>query len=428
MKKEKDFSILSRAERRCVWISSTLVLLTLLVLVYVSLVSNVRTESQFFLVFIYLLEIIAGLSAAILSGTIIGSFKIKLEKHVSKTLRISLQATGGFAILVLVMMMSPRQQMSNVADAIIEAQVADCRSAVNSTEPAADAEGRCEALIRRYPNRPEPLFLLGRFTHRRSSLDPSKLAKARNYLQNAASLYGFKPGKPVEELVDDLSDYQLSVLRDVVYGAAVATADADLRAFGNHQETKDTRNIDPTKKAKAISSLKQANEYLRLARDLGNIGGGADYRIRTLGVTGVIKIYIAYLQNELNSEVLKNAEKTFRDAIKINPNYAVFQNYNIFVVTAHRAYTFSDQAALSAAKEALSKYIQALPKELENRENASFEGRMKNWLKRIVDNSRNDPFVVTRPIGGKAIAGGSIACFFTEHPKLKTELLNVFSD
>ena len=126
---------LTRRERFWIWSSSAAVLLSLLALVFVALVFNVRTDNPFFLIFVYLLEIIAGISAGILSGTVIGFLKIEIERRVSRGTRIFIQGTGGFAVFLLVMIMSPRQQMANIADRIFFAQLADCRRAADSVTP-----------------------------------------------------------------------------------------------------------------------------------------------------------------------------------------------------------------------------------------------------------------------------------------------------
>ena len=208
----------------------------------------------------------------------------------------------------------------------------------------------------------------------------------------------------------------MSSLRDVVYAAAVTTADADLRSFG----------LGHASQERATRSLHTAKKYLTLAKDLATVEAGDDYRITVAAVEGVVDLYNAYVLKQLDGDVLDKAERTFREAINVNPGQAVHQNYNIFVVAVHNAYAFGKTTALSTAKEAILKYIRALPSELENRNNSSFEGRIKKWLTGIIVNSREDPFVVTRPIGGKAIAGESMARFFAAHPKITQELRNVF--
>ena len=397
-------------------VSVSVLLLSLLVLLFVALVVNVniRTSHPFFRLFTCVLEIIGATSAAIEVGGVVGRFKNALEKRFSKNCRLLIQVTVGFTVFIVVMFMSPRQQMDKVADAFFDAQFANCRSATRAEPPDPDAEGRCLALIERYPNRPEPLELLGHFIHNKSPFNTTSLTKAREYLQRAFDLYDIKPDQPTNTLSESLSGSHLSTLRDVVYGAAVTTANADLLAFDIKRE-KETREA-------AMRSLKQARQYLTFAEELGRIGEGTDYRIRVVAALGVVDIYAAYLRDELNDKVLKSAEQTFRKAIAIDLNDAPFQLYNIFVVTAHRAYDFSDPAALPVAKDALSKFFRALPGILDN---SKSDSKIIRWLCQITDNKRDDPFVITRPIGGKAIAGKSMARFFTEHPSFKSELQEI---
>ena len=404
---------LTRRDRYFLWISSALILCSLLALVFVALVFDVTTTSPLFVVFVYMLEIVAGMCAGILAGTIVGFFKVEIEAYVEPTSRVLIQATGGFAVFLVVMLMSPREQMEKVADTIFDAQLADCRNATSSAEPGADAEGLCQAVISRYPNRPEPLALLGRYTHRNSSLHPDNLIKARNYLQRAWNLYGIPLDATVELLAEDYSDYQLSVLRDVVYGAAVTVADADLRAYG----------IGKGSKQAAVQSLDKSLAFLQLAERLGRSGGGSSFRIRVGAVMGVVRIYSAYLGGMLDCAALGHAQSRFEETIAIDPANSQFQHYNVFVVATHRSYHFNDEKALVVAKKALQEFIAALPNLLEDRKHASFEGRIGNWLAGVVKNTRDDPFVVTRPIGGKRIAGESMKRFFSDNPEMKAALL-----
>lgn len=405
-------------ERRATWISSAFILLSLLALTYAAMVSEVRPDTRFLVLFVYLIEIISGICAGILAGTIVGFFKVRLEQRFSKTGQMAVQAAGGFAVFLVVMIMSPREQMSKVADVIFQAQLSECQSAADSIDPSADAEGRCNAVIAAYPNRPEPLFLLGRFLHGTSSLRPENLADARDYLVQALNMYKIDPEDTADTLSATLSEFQLSVFREVVYGAAVSIADAGLRAYGVGKGSRDD----------ALSDLEKADQLLALAHDLGERGAGTDYRKRVIAIKGVSLIYSAYIREQLGPEILKSAEEIFRNAIKLDPDGSYFQHYNIFVVSSHRSYAFDDSSALPTALEAISKFVEALPNELENPKNAIFEGRIENWLTKITDNTRKDPFVITRPIGGVLIAGESMARFFSEHPEVKSRLLASFSD
>ena len=421
-----DAQSLITRQRLWIWISSALVLLSLLVLVFIALIFEVRTTNEFFLLFIYLLEVITATSTGILAGATIGSFKITLEEKLSTNQRVMVQAAGGFAVFLVVIFISPRQQMFNVADAIFSTQIVNCRLAVQDQTPA--AESLCRAVAELYPGRPEPLNLLALLKHRTAPLRAADLAEAYEYSLDALKLYGIESDQPADELAadlsDDLSPSQLSMLRDAVYFAAVFGADAGLRAYG--YEKTGTRE-------KAISSLKDATRFLTLAQELGRLGAGAEYRIRTAAALGVVQLYEAYLikrpyreQDEIEVGVFKDAERIFREAIAIDPNRGAWQNYNIFVVTAHRAYAFSDPSAKLAAKQALTQFIKILPGRLQNRSNAAYRDPIKLWLKGIINNERKDPFLVTRPIGGQMIAGKSMAHFFIEHQELKTQLLSVF--
>lgn len=396
-------------EKRWTYITSAVILLSLVILVFTSLFFPPSSAPSFVLIFSYLVEIIASLCAAILSTLLSGFVKVKVKTRISKNTKLGLQAAGGLAVFVIVMMMSPRQQMLEVANVIFDAQLGDCRTATTTSEPSADAQGRCDAVISKYPNRPEPLFYLGRFVHRNSQLNPDRLAESRNYLQRAFDLYGISKIDSYETGASALSNYDLSVFRDIVYGLAIATADTDLRSFA----------VAGGSKNAAKDGLRRARELLRYAETLAQHGAGSEYKVRVLAALGVIEIYEAYLNDKLDLQVLTRAEKIFGAALQVKRESLGFQHYNVFMVAAHRAYAFGEEESVQRAKAALTKFIDNFLKSgLEDRRNASFEGRIEKWLTEIVDNSREDPFVITRPIGGRKIGGESMKKFFDAHTDL----------
>ena len=304
--------------------------------------------------------------------------------------------------------------MAGVADSIFDAELDGCRSAALDVLPSPDAEEKCLALVKAYPFRPEPLQVLGQFTYRTSSLMPENLAKARDYFSGAFELYEVTSDEPTSQLGERFSDQQLSNLREVVYGLAIHTANADLRLYGVGCGTKE----------KALKALKNAQAYLVLADRMGEETTSTSFRARVKAIGGVIDLYRTYLLDGIDEEELDKVKKEFSLAAGVSSGRSHFQHYNIFVVSTIQAYLFGNEEARVEAKSSISVYIDSLAGELENPRSAVFAANIGRWLSQITNNTREDPFVVTRPVGGKKIGGSSIKEFFDDHPDIRRRILD----
>ena len=391
---------------------SVLVLLCLLILLYLSLVYNMQTAGRLFLLFAYVLEIVVALSTAVIASEIAGSLTISLEERISKVGRTTVRAAGGFAIFLLVMLMSPRKQISEVADAIFLAELADCQSAALATPPLPDAEAHCLAVAERYPNRLEPRAVLAALLYRLSPLDPANLTKSRDYFLQALHHYELNGDETTEEIKERFPELELSKLRRIVYGAAIQTANVSLRSL----------HVKLISRDEALDGIDEARRHFQFVKKLNLAEADSGFQIRVIACSAIMDLYVAYLSNTLTSELLETAKQQFRQASDVDRHRAAFQHYNIFVVSVEQAYRFSETKALDQAKTAVKQFIDMLPIELESARNSVFGDRIKTWLRQIISNERDDPFVVTRPIGGHVVAGESMKKFFDQHPDIRDKL------
>ena len=363
----------------------------------------------------YVLELFVALSAAGLSHVLTNIFGIGHNVKFSEGWLLASQGTIAALAFVVVFAIGPEDQMRSISDAVFYNELDGCRSAALNPLPSSDAQERCEALVEKYPFRPEPLEVLGRFTYSTSSLVPEKLGKSRDYYEMAFSLYEISLEEEDRALRERFSDEEISVLRDVVYGTAVQTANASLREYG----------LSGADKEGTIAALERAKEYLTLAQRLAETTTSASYRIRVKSMPAVIDLYKMYLLDAVEYESLEKVKVQFKLALAQSEGTSSFQNYNIFVVAAVQAYAFKVESMKVEAAEAIVSYIASLPGELENPRSAIFGLNMMRWLKQIVQNRREDLFVITRPVGGKIVAGESMRRFFDEHASIRNRLLDI---
>ena len=150
-----------------IWISIALAgLATLLI---IPLMSNVLTRSTVPVVVSYTLEFVICLSSGmIVFGTtelVSARFPAAIQNGVIRFVEILVSA----AVAVLVYIIGPEEKMCDAAEWVFVRELEDCRSAVDDVGGNQDAQGRCKALMDRFPNRPEPLELLGRYSYRNAS-------------------------------------------------------------------------------------------------------------------------------------------------------------------------------------------------------------------------------------------------------------------
>ena len=137
----------------------------------------------------------------------------------------------GSTVAVLIYAIGPEEKMANAAEWVFAQELEDCRSAVDDVAGNQDAEGRCLTLMERFPNRPEPFELLGRYTYRNASLKSDGLKKSRGFFVQALKLYDVTPEEHGSDLKERFTDRQLNTLREIIKGIAVTSAEVVLREF-----------------------------------------------------------------------------------------------------------------------------------------------------------------------------------------------------
>ena len=65
---------------------------------------------------------------------------------------------------------------------------------------------------------------------------------------------------------------------------------------------------------------------------------------------------------------------------------------------------------------------------MKDRGNVPFTDSVRQLLRRIVINERNEEYVISLPIGSKEIGGESMMVFFDEHGEIRKEVLELADD
>lgn len=390
--------------------------LSLAVLLLKGVEHNSLAPSTFDAVGAFVAEIAASLSAAGLGDALIRYFKPNKDiLSFERTWLIAQIFTPMIGFALVLSAIGPEDQMTRVADSLFHADLDNCRVATLTVLPSPDAQAKCEALVKKYPFRPEPLQVLGQFEYRKSPLSTTNLVKARDYFEKAFELYEISFDTDIHEIQERFTDQQLSNLRDVVYGVAIHTANADLRQFG----------VGCGTRTDALRGLADARRYLKLAGELADSSVSSSYRTKVEAVEGVADLYRAYLNDQVSESSLRSVKDKFQSAVTQGEEGSSFQYYNVFVISAMLAYSFSSSEDKGHAKFAIESFLEFLQEHLESPHAALYSMNTGRWLNQISKNVRDDPFVVTRPIGGRRIGGEDIKRFFDEYPDVRQRLLDI---
>ena len=396
-----------------IWCSCAVV--SLAALLIIPLLFNVLKSSPLSTNVSYGLEFLISVSCGMISISATEIIRLRIPLRVSTIVLRVVEVLVGSAAFALTFAIGPEEKMTNAADWVFARQLEDCRSAAISVPPSADAEGRCLALKDRFPNRPEPLELLGKYTYRTASLDPVRLKIALDYYTQALKLYDLNLNASEVNWTGEYSVQQLSTLREVVRGVGVTTAESALREFG----------VGTGSKESALRGLFEAQRYFSIGVGLSEFSGGSDYRIAMLVFPALIDMYVWYLLSEVSNERLEDVKQRLLTARNVPSGKSGWLDFSIFFVAARQAYEFANDEAKDEAVHTMKQFIRFVPNAMEDPVDALYSQNIRAWLKAIVKNEREELFVITRPIGSKEIGGKSMKKFFDEHPEIRNGMLQI---
>lgn len=407
---------LTRVERRVIWISSALLLLILVCLFFFGLFLDVRIDNPFLPGFYWIANVVAASAAGILASTISGFFKLKLERKFGRKGRFFLQATGGFAVFVIVIIINPRSQMFQLADTLFANLIQDCKQSISDPQSYPNGRALCEKVAQQYPNRPEPWRYLGTWTHRNKPTVQG-FGEAAGYYEKSVNLYGYHTGsRDLHSPMTDLSDYDRIGMSEALLGYAFSNADHALSEYGTvtHEESLLASNLE--------------NSDLAFDYALTLAGDQADpiLKAKALDGRGKIDLY-RFCILDAGEASLKAALNYYDEAINLNTRYSMFLKYHKFI-TILLLNGYEGQSSQIQDEQETSSFDSFLSDwdiYMDNQYNAKYEPRIKEMMRQILDNRREELYVITRPFGSKKYGGSEFSAFLARHPDMKQRLADL---
>lgn len=405
---------LTKQERQIIWIASAIFLAVLLILFFLGLFLPVKTEHPFLPGFYYITEIIAATSAGILAATVAGFFKLELERKVGKSGRITLQATGGFVVFVIIIFISPRTQMSNLANQLFGSLVSDCAQAVADQQTHPNAKALCIELAKRYPKRPEPWRYLAMWHHRNMG-GLSDLKKASEYYFKSVSLYGVSFNEKCWRIKDDLLN-PLEKISFLEVLAKYAGANADY-VLANH-------NINKTEPTVLENGLTDSEKSINLIIEMADSNTDPSITGAGYDILGKINLYRFFLLPNKEKSRLDYAIDSYDKALSLGTNFNIYLNYHkLFALSLkHCCDDKISDNNIDIERNVFNNFLQSWNNDLDNPTNAPWASQTRAFTKMMINNSRVEQFAVTLPFGSTLFGGKEFGLMLKRHPALMERL------
>lgn len=404
---------LTLGERRVIWASSALLLAILVGLFFAGLFLNVRADSPMLPGFYWIANVVAATAAGVLASTITGFFKVYLTRRFGSKGKYVVQATGGFAVFLIVMWSNPRSQMFDLADRVFSSAILSCRQALSDPQTFPNGRALCEEVARQFPNRPEPLRYLGTWTHRN---DPTVdgFQHAAEYYSKALFLYGVDLTCKKEPCVRaDVDAYEKIELAEALLGFAFSNADWALSSFGSGHSNADNLRSD----------LLQSTRAFDIAIVVGNDSADPIFLAKAYDGLGKISLYSFFILGGGSGEIAQ-AISLYQKAINLKTRYGFFLRYHKFLalLIEHSGLSENDIGAQEEERIAFEDFINDWDSYIDNQYNVKFEPQIKRMFRQMVANSRNEEYVITRPFGSTLFGGDGFRSFLDREPLLARKL------
>jgi hypothetical protein len=422
----EEMQRLTQGERRAIWISAALFLACLFAFFAAAafLGNNVEDRNPFLPFVYYLTEVIAATAAGVLASTISGFFKIELERVLKHKGRLFVQATGGFAVFLIVMIASPRHQMGQLAELLFASQLQSCTQGLPDIRAHPDAEQQCLGLTEEYPLRPEPWRYLAQYTHRQAT-QTSQFALAAQQYEKALHLYRAKEREGYW-LFPKQSVPPIAV--EALRGFGAANADATLHAYGdriraggptdspsdcqrNHALSEHERSeLDRSESAlKAVLSYTAEDEILN--------------RTAAYDALGKIALYRYYLDGGKQAQ-LDEASGDFEKALEIPSEFRFFHRYHQLIAALESTPMPNASTEVTRAAEVVifRDLLENYPTAISSPANAQFAQSVATMLRQMAANVRPEAFEITVPFGSRCFGGPAFSRFLHDETQLEVEL------
>lgn len=403
---------LTRNEKRAVWISGAAALVTLLGLFFGGLFVGFSIDNPFLPGFYWIANVIAAISTGTLASTMSGFLLVKYEHKMGRRGRLLIEGTGGFAVFLLVIWVNPQDKMFKAADAVFSELLSDCRAAAAIGDSGLNSNAResCIRLIKMYPLRPEPYWILGRWAH----------AKQANGFESAAALfrqalerYGIQ-ANPITPASSDklaLSDARTPRVSNVLSHFNFAWGDYLLTAY--------SRNEIPL--VKVLDGFHEIIDASYVMTDkLLNENSDPDIWDRAYDARAKVYLYTFFLEGRKDTGYLTRALSAYEAALEKEKKFPLLLQYHKFVclVLLEAQNAQHQEKASEMVREMLHSWSAFFSeKEIQNERQV-----FKELFIEAMANSREEPWRLTRAFGSVKFGGEEIRAFFLREPLLRAQL------
>ncbi|SDE72017.1 hypothetical protein SAMN05216337_103317 [Bradyrhizobium brasilense] len=409
---------LTPLERRWLWGASGLFLLILLMLFFTGLFTNIRSDHPFVAGFYYISEVIAACSAGIIASTITGFFKIELDKKIGSSGRALVQASGGFAVFLLVMYLGPRQKMQDLSSLVFSHLISDCKSALTSTSVSSQSRALCVQLTETFPSRPEVWELLGRLDHIRSSHQGAQSAVA-NFAQ-AIERWALPP--PTTDYGRRYSDLSK---RDSIEVSELLR----LYAYARGDVLVSMRQSDHLSDADYELELTRIVTIVQNAVAIAGDNADPDFISDTHDILGKLYFYRHYQLRDNSVDWLVKAKNEFRQIVDLPDGCNVWPRYHFFLVSTAVAAASSTEPCTADLDTAFKDFVGEIGR------CAVIPGLDSNFwtaFKFLISgvflyNDREETAEITAKLGSRQYGGPAVAAFAHCNPQAVTAIRQLLS-
>jgi len=389
-------------ERKLLVISAILFFIILLTLFTAGIYFGEGNKSPFLQPFFQLANVIAAVSAGIMTSNLSGFLNVDLEAAFGKKGKAIVKAGGGFAVFVLVLALNPRNVMFDAAEKFYAVRHAECVQATGTAPNARNGLQVCEELARDYPNRPEAHAALALY-HGRKDRTKSGFVKSLASYREALRLYGVKEplNKDQFKCLVECSSVKNSVIETALRYATITAENALFLRY----KTNPAIDIDNQVFDSINTMIDGIEGTFTSDTDTQLTAATNDLRAKVMLYEDYSKL--EYIDNQTIQYVANIYENIAGLELPIgfvpSVNWLVTQTCNDY--SNENSWTEKTNASFENMIVRWKSVIQY------DTSNIAF---FKNHLVELVENKRKEPFSVALMVGSEHICGQGMKEYFSD--------------
>ncbi len=393
-------------ERKLLVISAIIFIVILLALFTAGIYFGDGNKSPFLQPFFQLANVIAAVSAGIMTSNLSGFLDVDLEAKFGKKRKALIRAGGGFAVFVLVLTLNPRNVMFDAAEKVYAVRHSECVQATGATPNARNGLQVCEVLVKDYPNRPEAHAALALY-HGRKDRTESGYVKSLTSYREALRLYGISEPEEKEQYnaLDDSSSVKNNAVETALRYATITAEKALLLRF-------------KTNPVVEIADLEFSSFFNTLDAIETNISDGTDTQL-----TAVIKdlrakmmLYESFSRTQgIDNTTIQKVAHIYENIANMELPIGFVPSVNWLVMQTCNDYQNDGswtEKTTESFENMLTKWQTVVQHDIAN---IAF---FKDHMKELIGNKRKEPYSVILMLGSNNICGSGMQKYFDNQQNL----------